>query len=89
MADKKGKIDNVAGPVVKATDMKGAKMYDLVRVGEEGLIGEIIELKEDQATIQVYEDTTGLQPGDTLVTLGQYFLDDGFDVNITSLESDS
>ena len=70
MADKKGKIDNVAGPVVKATDMKGAKMYDLVRVGEEGLIGEIIELKEDQATIQVYEDTTGLQPGDAVLNTG-------------------
>ncbi|MFO8132949.1 MAG: ATP synthase subunit A [Thermoplasmatota archaeon] len=70
MADKEGKIDNVAGPVVKATEMRGAKMYDLVRVGEEGLIGEIIELKEDQATIQVYEDTTGLQPGDTVVNTG-------------------
>ncbi|MBS3772865.1 MAG: V-type ATP synthase subunit A, partial [Candidatus Thermoplasmatota archaeon] len=70
MADKEGKIDNVAGPVVKATEMKGAKMYDLVRVGEEGLIGEIIELKEDQATIQVYEDTTGLQPNDKVVNTG-------------------
>ncbi len=70
MADKEGKIDNVAGPVVKATEMKGAKMYDLVRVGEEGLIGEIIELKEDQATIQVYEDTTGLQPKDKVVNTG-------------------
>ncbi|MGC9308056.1 MAG: ATP synthase subunit A [Thermoplasmatota archaeon] len=70
MADKEGKIDNVAGPVVKATEMKGAKMYDLVRVGEEGLVGEIIELQEDQATIQVYEDTTGLQPGDKVVNTG-------------------
>ncbi|MDD5778285.1 MAG: ATP synthase subunit A [Candidatus Thermoplasmatota archaeon] len=67
---KEGQIFNVAGPVVKATNMKGAKMYDLVRVGEEGLVGEIIELKEDTATIQVYEDTTGLQPGDRVVNTG-------------------
>lgn len=70
MADKEGKIYNVAGPVVTAREMKGANMYDLVRVGEEGLIGEIIELQEDQATIQVYENTTGLQPGDTVVNTG-------------------
>ncbi|NIA10223.1 MAG: V-type ATP synthase subunit A, partial [Nitrospiraceae bacterium] len=67
---KEGKIYNVAGPVVKAKEMRGAKMYDLVRVGEEGLIGEIIELKEDSATIQVYEDTTGLKPGDKVVNTG-------------------
>ncbi|RLF57900.1 MAG: V-type ATP synthase subunit A, partial [Thermoplasmata archaeon] len=66
----KGKIVNVAGPVVKATGMKGAKMYDLVKVGEEELIGEVIELKEDRATIQVYEDTTGLKPGETVVNTG-------------------
>ncbi len=70
MADSEGKIYNVAGPVVTATDMRGAKMYDLVRVGEEGLIGEIIELEEDRATIQVYEETTGLQPGDAVVNTG-------------------
>ncbi|KAA0003240.1 MAG: ATP synthase subunit A [Thermoplasmata archaeon] len=67
---KKGKIYNVAGPVVKAKEMKGAKMYDLVRVGEERLVGEIIELKEDTATIQVYEDTTGLKPGDEVINTG-------------------
>ncbi len=67
---KKGKIYNVAGPVVKAREMKGAKMYDLVRVGEEKLVGEIIELREDTATIQVYEDTTGLKPGDEVVNTG-------------------
>ena len=66
----KGKIINVAGPVVKAKGMKGAKMYDLVKVGEEKLIGEIIELKEDRATIQVYEDTTGLKPGDDVINTG-------------------
>lgn len=66
----KGKIVNVAGPVVKATGMKGAKMYDLVKVGEEELIGEVIELKEDRATIQVYEDTTGLKPKEKVVNTG-------------------
>jgi len=66
----KGKIVSVAGPVVKAKGMKGAKMYDLVRVGEEELIGEIIELVEDRATIQVYEDTTGLKPGEKVVNTG-------------------
>lgn len=66
----KGKIVNVAGPVVKAKEMKGAKMYDLVKVGEEGLVGEIIELKGDRATIQVYEDTTGLKPGEDVVNTG-------------------
>ncbi|HEC76702.1 MAG TPA: ATP synthase subunit A [Thermoplasmatales archaeon] len=66
----KGKIVNVAGPVVKAKEMKGAKMYDLVKVGEEGLVGEIIELKGDRATIQVYEDTTGLKPGEDVINTG-------------------
>jgi len=63
----KGKIIDVAGPVVKASQMKGAKMYDLVKVGEEKLVGEIIELVGDKATIQVYEDTTGLKPGDVVI----------------------
>lgn len=67
---KQGQIFNVAGPVVKAKNMKGSKMYDLVRVGEERLVGEIIELKRDTATIQVYEDTTGLQPGDVVTNTG-------------------
>lgn len=66
----KGKVISVAGPVVKAEGMKGAKMYDLVKVGEEKLVGEIIELKEDIATIQVYEDTTGLKPGDDVINTG-------------------
>lgn len=65
-----GIIVNVAGPVVKAKDMKGTKMYDLVRVGAEELIGEVIELKEDRVTIQVYEDTTGLKPGEQVVNTG-------------------
>jgi len=66
----KGKVISVAGPVVKAKGMEGAKMYDLVKVGEEKLVGEIIELKGNVATIQVYEDTTGLKPGDAVINTG-------------------
>jgi V/A-type H+-transporting ATPase subunit A len=57
-----GKIIRVAGPLVVASGCLGAKMYDMVKIGELGLIGEIIELKEDLAFIQVYEDTTGIGP---------------------------
>ena len=57
-----GKIVKIAGPVVVAKGMKGNKMYDVVKVGKEKLIGEIIQLNGDQATIQVYEDTTGVKP---------------------------
>ncbi len=58
-----GEIVKIAGPVVVAKKMKGVKMYEVVRVGEENLIGEVIELYEDTATIQVYEETTGIGPG--------------------------
>ena len=65
-----GKIVRVSGPVVEARGMKGAKMYDVVRVGDENLIGEIIRLNQDMATIQVYEETTGLKPGEKVVSTG-------------------
>ncbi len=65
-----GKIIRVSGPVVEARGMKGAKMYDVVRVGDENLIGEIIRLNQDMATIQVYEETTGLKPGEKVVSTG-------------------
>ncbi len=61
---KQGQIIRVAGPLVVASDCLGAKMYDMVKIGELGLIGEIIELKEDLAYIQVYEDTHGIGPGE-------------------------
>lgn len=67
---KKGKIIKIAGPVVVAEGMKGVKMYEVVRVGKEGLIGEVIELLEDKATIQVYEETTGIAPGAEVVATG-------------------
>jgi V/A-type H+-transporting ATPase subunit A len=58
------KIIRVAGPLVVASGCLGAKMYDMVKIGTLGLIGEIIELREDKAFIQVYEDTTGIGPGE-------------------------
>ncbi len=64
---RQGKIIRVAGPLVVAADCLGAKMYDMVKVGRLGLIGEIIELKNDQAYIQVYEDTTGIGPEEPVV----------------------
>ena len=64
----KGKIVRISGPVIEANNMRGAKMYDVVRVGDENLIGEIIRLNEDVATIQVYEDTNGLKPGEKVVS---------------------
>jgi len=61
---KQGQIIRVAGPLVVASGCLGAKMYDMVKIGELGLIGEIIELQDDHAYIQVYEDTHGIGPGE-------------------------
>jgi len=61
---KTGRIVKVAGPVVVAEGMAGARMYDVVRVGDLNLIGEIVELRGDLASIQVYEETTGMGPGE-------------------------
>ncbi|HSQ21636.1 MAG TPA: V-type ATP synthase subunit A [Coriobacteriia bacterium] len=65
-----GKIIKVAGPLVVAEGLVYSKMYDLVRVGEEGLMGEIIEMRGDRASIQVYEETEGLGPGDPVEPTG-------------------
>uniref|UniRef100_A0A7S3RAF0 H(+)-transporting two-sector ATPase n=1 Tax=Dunaliella tertiolecta TaxID=3047 RepID=A0A7S3RAF0_DUNTE len=62
-----GYVKKVSGPVVVAEHMAGAAMYELVRVGPDNLIGEIIRLERDNATIQVYEETAGLCVGDTVV----------------------
>jgi V/A-type H+-transporting ATPase subunit A len=64
---RQGKIVKVAGPVVVAEGMTGARMYDVVRVGKLNLIGEIVELHEDLASIQVYEETVGIGPGEPVV----------------------
>lgn len=68
MSELKGKITRISGPVIEANSMRGSKMYDVVRVGTEHLIGEIIRLNEDIATIQVYEDTNGLKPGEVVIS---------------------
>ena len=56
-------VTRISGPTVTAKGMGRAKMYEVVRVGEIGLVGEVVRLIGDQATIQVYEDTTMLAPG--------------------------
>lgn len=63
-----GKIVRVSGPLVIAEGLADSKMYDLVYVGEQRLVGEIIELRGDKASIQVYEETAGLGPGDPVVS---------------------
>src|SRR3989338_8056560 len=65
-----GKIEKVSGPLVVAGDMRGANIQDVVRVGPSGLIGEIIELHGDTASVQVYEETSGLKPGDVVTSTG-------------------
>ncbi len=67
---KEGKIIKIAGPVIIAEGMRGSQMYEMVKVGEDKLIGEIIELEGDTATVQVYEETTGLKPGETVESTG-------------------
>ena len=62
-----GRVIKVSGPLIVAGGMADSKMYDVVRVGEQRLIGEIIELRGDKASIQVYEETQGIGPG-TLYT---------------------
>ncbi len=65
-----GIIQRVSGPLVIAKDMLGSRMYDVVKVGSGELVGEIIQLKGSSAVIQVYEDTTGVKPGDEVYTTG-------------------
>lgn len=65
-----GKIIKVSGPLVLASGMQEANIQDICRVGGLGLIGEIIEMRRDQASIQVYEETSGLGPGEPVITTG-------------------
>ncbi len=65
-----GRIVKVAGPLVVSEGLVTSRMYDLVRVGAEGLMGEIIEMRGDRASIQVYEETEGLGPGDPVEATG-------------------
>lgn len=66
-----GKIVKVSGPTVVAKGMKEAQIHHRVRVGSAGLLGEVIRLKDDRATIQVYEETTGLALGEEVVDVGE------------------
>ena len=65
----KGTVYRVSGPVVVATNVD-AKINELVRVGNKGLFGEVIEIDHDKTIIQVYEDTSLLKPGDEVITTG-------------------
>jgi len=67
---KTGTVVKVSGPLVVAEGMRDANMFDVVRVSEKHLIGEIIEMHGDKASIQVYEETSGLGPGETVVSTG-------------------
>ena len=65
-----GTIVKVAGPLIVAENMADARMYDVVRVSRDRLVGEIIELRGDRASIQVYEETAGLGPGEPVESTG-------------------
>ncbi len=65
-----GEIRKISGPLVVAENMENAHMFDLVRVGKERLIGEIIEIHENRSSVQVYEETAGLYPGEVCVSTG-------------------
>ena len=65
-----GKIVKVSGPLIVAENMADSKMYDVVRVSDKKLIGEIIELRGDKASVQVYEETSGLGPGEVVESTG-------------------
>ncbi len=66
-----GKTVKISGPLIIAEGMADSKMYDVVRVSDKGLIGEIIELRGDKASIQVYEETSGLGPDEEVVSTGE------------------
>jgi V/A-type H+-transporting ATPase subunit A len=87
MTKETGRIESISGPVVKCGGLPSVRMYEVVRVGHEKLIGEVIEVSEDSCTVQVYEETSGLAPnepveptGDTLsVELGPGLLGSIYD----------
>lgn len=65
-----GTILKISGPLVIAQGMRDANMFDVVRVSNQRLIGEIIEIHDDRASIQVYEETSGLRPGEPVESTG-------------------
>ncbi|MHA1220888.1 MAG: V-type ATP synthase subunit A, partial [Candidatus Heimdallarchaeota archaeon] len=68
--EKTGKILRISGPVVEADGMLGSSMYEVCKVGNEGLIGEIIKIQGEVCTIQVYEETDGLLPNEKVIGTG-------------------
>ena len=68
---KNGRIIRVSGPLIEACEMEGARMFDVVKVGEEQLLGEIIGLDQDKASIQVYEETEGIGVGEPVFLTGE------------------
>lgn len=69
--NKKGVIKRIYGPVVEGKDIPNANLYDVVKVGSQGLMGEIIKIVGDTSVIQVYEDTSALQPGEPVENTGE------------------
>lgn len=65
-----GKIIRISGPLVEAEGLLGAKLYEVVKVSNKNLLGEIIELRGDKASIQVYEETAGIRPGEKVIATG-------------------
>ncbi len=70
MEQKKGEIIKVSGPLVVAKNMEGASIYEVVKIAEMGLLGEIIEIRDGVASIQVYEETSGIGPGEPVERTG-------------------
>ncbi|MFW9925697.1 MAG: V-type ATP synthase subunit A [Candidatus Thorarchaeota archaeon] len=70
MTEAKGRIESIAGPVVQCSGIRGVRMYEVVRVGTQQLIGEVIEVGETEFTAQVYEETSGIAPGEPVEATG-------------------
>ncbi len=70
MTEHVGRIERIAGPVVQCSGIPGVRMHEVVRVGDEKLIGEVIEVGETEFTVQVYEETSGVAPGEPVIATG-------------------
>jgi V/A-type H+-transporting ATPase subunit A len=70
MSHDTGRIESIAGPVVRCAGLPSVRMYEVVRVGEQQLIGEVIEVGEGTCTVQVYEETSGVAPGEPVEATG-------------------
>ncbi len=70
MTESTGRIETIAGPVVKCSGLPSVRMYEVVRVGTQKLIGEVIEVSDKEFTAQVYEETSGLAPGEPVISTG-------------------